>query len=198
LSTPTLPNSGPRLPYPYRLNGDRISIPLMKDLGWQELGILPVRSGKVWVGDAQFAASEGDGEVVELAPGNYEGRIRRLNFDGDIRVSHLQLVQVGAVPQRGAQIGETWADTASQGVCDFEIYRLVSADYEPYWEQSEAALTSGEPGRYVHDAEREAVLIHTESGWGDGTFKLFELIDDGRRVGIEVEMIDPDDPFPDD
>lgn len=173
------------------------SLPPPKDLGWQELGNLTVRSGKVWVGDAQFAASENDGTIVDLMPGEYESRIRWLGFDGDRRVSHLVLARVGSNPLRGPQIGETWADTASQGVCDFEIYRLVSDPYDPYWEKAEEALTSGEPGRYVHDAEKDAVLIHTSSGWGDGEFKLYELMDGDERCGVEVEMIDLEDPYPD-
>lgn len=88
-------------------------------------------------------------------------------------------------------MGETWADTASQGVCDFEIYSKFTADYEAYFEVAEGTFYEDEPHRYVHDAAAEAVLLITSSGFGDGSFKLFELVEGGTRVGLEVEMIEP-------
>ncbi len=87
----------------------------VEDLGWTTLGTLNVESGRVWVGDASFAPSEQDGEIVDLPPGEYEGRVRWVSIDGQELEANLVFARPGLETTRGSEIGETWADTASQG-----------------------------------------------------------------------------------
>jgi len=166
---------------------------LGEHIGWTVLGNLPVKSGRVWVGDAAFAPNEADGEVVELAPGEYEGRVRWLRFGHDERAANLVLVPSGAAFTRGEQLGTTWADTATQGVCDFNLFQAAIVDEEEYREAYELQVEFKGSQRFAYG---DAVLLVTSSGFGDGSFKLFELVHEGRRVGIEVEMIGPDEPYP--
>lgn len=153
---------------------------------WLVLGDLPVTSGRIWVGDVQFAPIERDGEVVDVPVGVYEVSI--MWGDGDSEAI-LRAVLKGTEAERGIQIGETWADTASQAVCDFEAYRAaVGDDHNAYWEKADMAILSEIPGRYEHAPG--AVLVHCTSGDGDGTFPLYEMVSGGKRVGIEVDFYD--------
>lgn len=163
------------------------------DMGWTDLGTLTVSSGRVWVGDAAFAPHEADGKVVELPSGEYEGRVRWLRYGQDERAANLVLVPPSAEFTRGEQLGTTWADTATQGVCDFELLQAALTDEEEYREAYELEVEVKGSQRFAYG---NAILLVTPSGFGDGTFKLFELVHEGRRIGIEVEMIGPDEPYP--
>lgn len=151
---------------------------------WMVLGDLPITSGRMWVGDVQFAPIEEDGEVVDVPVGIYEVSV--MWGDGDSEAI-LRAVLKGTEAERGEKIGETWADTASQAVCDFEAYgTAVGEDHNAYWEKSDMAILSEIPGRY--ELAPGAVLIHCTSGDGDGTFPLYEIASEGNRVGIEVDF----------
>jgi hypothetical protein len=68
---------------------------------------------------------------------------------------------------------------------------------ERYLELSEENLVDFDQWtRYELDAEKNAVLIACSSGFGDGTFSLYELVQDGERCGLEIEMIGPDEEYP--
>jgi hypothetical protein len=177
--------------------GDRSRIiPKGSETGWGYIGDL-VCGGRLWVGDAQFAPIEGSGEIVDVLPGTYEGYIKQIDYGADIRASRFRIVLAEADAELGAELGETWADTGTQGVCDFDTYSAaIPGDWEEYWQGAEATVMANEFGRYVLDGASDAVLIFTTAGFGDGTFKLFELLADGRRCGIEVEMIPPGTEYP--
>lgn len=164
---------------------------------WIPFATVPNRSGKLWVGDVQFAPNEEDGAIVEVPPGEYRCSIKELRFsDGDVRVSRLRGCIAGSSPVLGPQIGTTWADTASQAICDFEVYK-AAAEADPEYEEAANDNLWVQDLHNVYEHVPGAVIAFCSSGWGDGTFKLFELLENGRRVGVEIEMLDKDDPLPD-
>jgi len=167
---------------------------------WISVGRFQVKSGRIWLGDAQFAPIEQDGLVLNVPVGSYEVFVRQLRVsNGEIRNSRLRVCLEGRACTLGAEVGKTWADTASQGVCDFEIYRLEAGpDYNAYWDRAEYALTRGKPYDVFHLNESAgATLVFCDSAWGDGEFTAYELIDGDERSGVEIEMMDEQDPLPD-
>ncbi len=46
------------------------------------------------------------------------------------------------------------------------------------------------------ELEAGTKVVYTPSGFGDGTFTVFELRAAGELVGLEVEFIAPETPYP--
>lgn len=168
---------------------------------WIEFGDLNLISGQLWVGDAQFAPFQQHGLVVDLQKGHYVASIQKMDFGSDdplragVRVSRLRLAAKNSHPRIGDQIGKTWADSGTQGVCDFQVYsKAMPKSEEAYWKLIESPLVDFEYSTsFVLDAKTGAKLLLASSGFGDGEFRVFELVERGERCGIEIELIGPDE-----
>ena len=165
---------------------------------WLEFCKLELKGARMLVVDAQFVPSEKDGLVVELPAGNYAVQAVVTNFGGDRRIARLRVRLPGGDPQLGAQIGETWTDTASTGICDLETFaKAWGTDNEASYRIIEPFLDTGaEFGVAELEAASGAVMPFVNSGFGDGSFAVFELTENGRRTGFEVEFITADEKYP--
>ncbi len=92
----------------------------------------------------------------------------------------------------------TGTDTANVGLCDFDVFaRACGGDHEASWEIISPAIEEAEIlGIAVLDEEAGAVMPFVRSGFGDGTFPVFELVSNGSRVGFEITFIKPGTPYP--
>lgn len=114
-------------------------------------------------------------------------------------MSRLRVVARSAEPELGAQLGKTWSDTARTGVCDYVLCKQAWGDDDDRaWQVVGPTLEQVSTGVAVLDRDAGAILPFVESGFGDGEFPVFELRDlsSGLRVGIEVELIVQDTPYP--
>lgn len=158
-----------------------------KKTAWTILGDVPISSSRMWIGDAMLAPIPEDGEVVDVPEGTYEVSVFWIDTAYGEREAILRAVLKGEQAERGKRIGETWADTASQAVCDFEAYSdAVGDDHDAYQEAAALAMFAERPGLYT--LAPDAILAHCSSGPGDGTFPLYEMVSGGRRVGIELDF----------
>jgi hypothetical protein len=133
------------------------------------------------------------GVIIDLEPDTYEVARQKMDFDGDVRVATMRVVKPKADFVRGPSLGESWADTATQAVCDYEVYKAAYEELgdEAYWEKFDDALCTDDGDVVNLDPDKGVVLFITSSGWGDGHFPVFELFQEGKRVGVEIEMIAP-------
>jgi TPR repeat protein len=158
---------------------------------WLDFCDLVLKGGNILIVDAQFVPSEKDGLLVKLPPGNYSVQAKAVNYGGDVRMARLRVFQNGTAPALAEKIGESWTDTAKTGICDFETFSQVwgtddDASYkmiEPFFD------TEDEFGMATLDQACNAVMPFVSSGFGDGSFPVFELQADGQRVGFEIEFI---------
>lgn len=185
------------------MRGDNSKTPLTwEESDWISFAHVSIPSGKLWVGDPEYVPDPSNGKVVEVTPGVYECFIKKIVFsDGEERAMRLRASLVGTSPDLGEQIGETWADTAAQAVCDSEQFAEALKEEDAFGDEAEyregiwEGLSEGRLGGYW-EYNPDAGLAFCSSGWGDGRFKLFELMEGGQRRGVEVEMIDSNDPLP--
>lgn len=162
---------------------------------WLHFGDFPIISGKLWAGDAQFAPSPDDGVMVDVPTGTYDVAVKLIHYGEDTRVSRLRAWLSGTNPTLGAEVGETWADTGTQAFCDqVEYDKECGEDFDAYWERVEEVI-SGHDVAIVALSDN-AAMPFVQSGFGDGEFKLFELLESGSRVGVELEMIGANEPYP--
>lgn len=165
---------------------------------WLDFCELVLKGSKVLCADAQFAPSADDGVLVELSSGKYLVQAKCVDYGGDKRVSRLRILREHVVPALGAQLGETWTDTARTGVCDFAVFTNAwGTDNDASFEKISPAFNTSEPfGIAILDKTSGAVLPFVDSGFGDGTFPVFELVVDEKRVGLEIEFIAPGTAYP--
>ena len=144
----------------------------------------------MYIGDAQFPPELTGMDPIDVPPGEYEVSV--FTAVNTPLASRMRAVLVGSRPKRGKQLGETWADTGTQGIGDFAAFKAlpeVDEEDEPsiYDEFDDDDESYYDTGRlYVRDAEAGAVLAWWPTGSGDGDFPVYELTHKGKRCGIEV------------
>jgi len=166
-------------------------------LDWQSIGTLKLEN-RLFVGDGQMAPTE-PGAILDMPPGDYDVSIREIVYANDRRVANLRVLKDGAAETEREEFidQETYADSGTQGVCDYENYLKAYQkwDEDEYFEKFNDSLCPDVYGVTPLDPETNAVLFMSVSGFGDGTFPIYELRADGVRVGIDVQFIDPDKPY---
>lgn len=167
---------------------------------WLPFCTLSLQGPQLLVIDADFAPAAEDGILVDLPSGRYNVSARVLDYGADKRVSRLRVAREGASVRLGDLLGTTWTDTAKTGVCDYHAYLDAwGADNEAAWTIVGPTLeNAGTHGIAVLDEARGAVLPFVSSGFGDGEFPVYELLDEasGARVGVQIEFMPPDLPYP--
>lgn len=165
---------------------------------WLRLGEFVLLSGRMIAVDVH-AGSPDDSPVVDLPPGRYRAECQGVAYGRGRWVSRLRAVREGCDGLLGAVVGEAWADVANIGLADLEPFAVYSAALleaeagAPIFRRLESITTVG----MLHlDPPGGAWMPLVESGWGDGTFPVFELVDRGERVGLEVEFIPHGTPYP--
>ena len=159
--------------------------------GWLDFCEFSLRGSSILVVDASFVPSADDGLLIELPPGKYKVQAQVLDYGGDRRPARLRVQLAGSNAALGAEIGKTWTDTATTGICDFEIFSAAwGEDNDASFEIIRPALEDHHHhGLAVFDAAVGAVMPFLHSGFGDGNFPVYELVAAGQRVGFEVEFI---------
>jgi hypothetical protein len=123
-----------------------------------------------------------------------------VTYGQDTRVAALRVVLLDATGDREGQIGSTWTDTAATGVSDYgaATVALNALGRDEFYDRILAAVhqVTGEPVGVVTWVRDQAEMPFAMSGFGDGTYPVFELMADETRVGVEVEFIAQGIPYP--
>lgn len=134
-----------------------------------------------------------DGLRVSLEAGDYYAQVRGFTRGVERRCARLRVARYGCLPEkRGQVLGNVSTDMATLGFYDPKAFSaLLRAGSEEFFEWGERVLDPNAPtcGVLVYDLKKSAILPYVQSGFGDGTFPVFELLNDGQRVGFEVEFI---------
>lgn len=147
------------------------------------------------IGDEEYENTE-----IPAAPGVYSVECKGVAFGGDKRVAAMRAYPKGVNVMRGKKIGSIPVDLGGVSVVDIKTVKpSMDEDEERYEEWLEDLL-------YDFD-DYSAVKIHqwkptmtkipnAESGFGDGEYDVYELLNDGAVVGMEVEFIAEDEEYP--
>ena len=149
------------------------------------------------ISDFQFVPSKKDGLIVKLPPKLYSIEAKGVSYEGDRRIAGLRVIQKGVSGTRGKKIGKTWVDTGLTSVCEFERFsrewKALGKDAE---EKLEEEYGKGADCGVFRLSKKGSPVLYASSGFGDGTFPVFELRDGTKRVGFEVEFITANQPYP--
>lgn len=180
--------------------GDAVHGAIGRETEWLGFTQLDLSDGKLLICDLEFLMIEEE-LLVELSSGRYEVQAKIMEYPGDRRVSRLRLLPAGVAASLGEPLGETWTDTAQTSVWDVTAMtrayeRRGMSDDALHDLVEKARDEQGRCGVLDLDAAQGAVAPFVDSGFGDGTFPVFALIADGRRVGVEIEFIAANEPYP--
>ncbi len=145
--------------------------------------------------DFDDTAEDAPSLMIPIAGGEYEVRLQMANYGLECRTSGLRMAPSGASVARGEQLGTTATDTAVTALLDPEEFRRAWPALADRWE-TEFADELIQYDWAVIPLDERAVVILTTSGYGDGTYPVFALVDEkGAPAGFEVEFFPVDMPY---
>jgi hypothetical protein len=165
---------------------------------WLDFCDITLKGASFLVVDASFLPSEEDGVVVKAPRGRYIVQAKVMDYGCDRRISRLRVMVPGSDPELGEELGDTWTDTAQTAICDFEVFSAAwgDDDDEAYEKISDDLMDAESFGVAVLDDRTGAAAPFVSSGFGDGSFPVFELREGKRRVGFEIEFIKEGERYP--
>ncbi len=98
---------------------------------------------------------------------------------------------MGSGPVLGDKLGEVAVDHAFVGFIDYVPFlATIKDDFERYEEwtmtQLDDELALNFSGEIEFCGEK---LVYVKSGDGDGNYPVYELVEDGRTVGLECVFV---------
>ena len=156
---------------------------------WKRVGELRISGSRVYVGDSWAIRDEA--MAIPVTPGTYEFDVECFSYGADERVAVLRGRLQGSAPDGSREASEFTVDAASAGVMD--------ADAVDQWAQRDAAAFEAwqrsftESGSDIGLFPCEAIdsaMVHTTTGFGDGSYRVVSLLQGGRPVGFEARFLE--------
>ncbi len=165
---------------------------------WLEFCNLELPGAVLFVFDPGILPDEAKGCKVELFPGRFSIFAKVITYWNDSRISRLRISPFGTQPIMGKRLGSAPTDLGFIGISDYATY--IAA-----WERDRNAFQTSvsneipESGRYKvaklgSDPAVEVPFV--ESGFGDGRYSVYALLDGETRIGAEVVFIRSEKPYP--
>jgi hypothetical protein len=165
---------------------------------WLEFTTLELSGGVLFVFDPGMLPGEAKGCKIELPPGHFSIHVKVITYWVDSRIARLRVFPRGARPTIGKRLGSAATDLGYIGVSDYAAY--VAA-----WEKDRVAFQKTvsneipESGRFnvaKLGSDPSVEVPFVESGFGDGRFSVYALLEGEARVGAEVVFIRSKKPYP--
>ena len=172
-------------------------------LGWFPLATLTVTSGFIWTGDPTFVAAmtielveehlDEESGFIGLPTGDYRVDVQLVAFGESRWIARLRICRDGVdSPTLAGTITEAGTDSALIGVCD---PRAMAACFAARFKSHDDAVLFVERypfhrcGVCLPNGSKGAPLIYVQSGFGDGSGPVIELVHAGVRAGIELPFM---------
>jgi len=164
---------------------------------WMPVGTISVVTGILWAADPCSGWSIEDSST-QVPNGTYWVEVRVMSIRGSRRISRVR-ARLSDVkkPDLGQVVWRTANDTAHVGIADLpaldEALEHLAADdprgIDGVWNDVIPHELNEEVGVFQPLAADPATMIYVASGLGDGSWPVHELLDQSRRIGIEIEFI---------
>jgi hypothetical protein len=133
-------------------------------------------------------------------PGVYTVECRGVQYAGDLRIAGVRAFPAGAKVTRGEKIKEIPVDLGGIAVVDIATLEPSTKEVEEeYMDWLEDVLygSNGESQTATQVWEPTGTKIPVvASGFGDGSYPVYQLVRNGTVVGLEAEFIAAGSPFP--
>lgn len=159
---------------------------------WNEVTRIDVRGSIVIAKDAMVMLdvdqTSPEWPSVSCVPGEY---ILEINVPTPFHAHRSRIRKVDADPVAGKEIGTVEIDNGFIGFVDYEFFlAMARKDLEAYEEwtmmQLDDELALNFSGEIAFCGEK---LVYVKSGDGDGSYPVYELVEDGEVIGMECVFI---------
>ena len=165
-------------------------------IDWQVIGAITPCAGTVCLGDANLFPDYL--REFPLANSLHTVQVRRLDFDGDVRICALRLFS-GQPFILGEAVGEVSSDCASVCVtalpCPLTEFQDVFLKHPPLDREMEFHCDD-DAGAATLSSQPPVDVIYCSTGFGDGSFSVHRLLLAGTPAGYQITFIRDDDPYP--
>lgn len=137
-----------------------------------------------------------DGVAVRVPSGSYAISVEIQAYGCDGRVSRLIVSLPGSNGKRGKSAGSFGVDVASAAVCDGDVLESFATEHEDRWQAwldgfiQQPLEQKGLLGHYPCEPAATDIF-HTSTGFGDGSYPVYPLVEEGRVVGAEAVFLFP-------
>jgi hypothetical protein len=164
------------------------------EVAWTSVGDLAVRGARIYVGDSWAIAA--DSISFAVPSGRYEITAECFAYGTDGRVARLRGLLPGRRHDAARLEGEFGVDVASAGVIDADsLDRWADSDEQAFEEWCEQFVNSRLKDQSVagfHPCPGAGVsMVHTSTGFGDGSYRAFTLTAGAETVGFELVFLEP-------
>lgn len=173
-----------------------------RESDWLDVTELPLLNGKVSVVDASCAAQSSCASTHKCSSGCYMVSVKLMEYGCDRRVSRIRLCLPKSQPDLGRKTGEIGVDCATIGIWDAPFASDYHRNKEACLKKIAIAgrkLCLPWKRRLCVNARLTAgggSMVIAETGFGDGTYPIYELRHVGKRVGLEIVFIKPEQRYP--
>lgn len=169
------------------------SVPQGSESDWIEFASFHILSGKLRVSDPMFFRDLPPAPTFDVECGTYRVLAKTMTYPEDIRVSRLRAI-LREPATVGRRLNYVSVDFAQVGIFDPVILDEAAEKMDNADEKKMlAALDSiQEFGIASLGSDPCAIMPLAVSGFGDGGYPIYELLNEGKRVGVEVVFIGPE------
>ncbi len=136
---------------------------------------------------------------VECLPGSYALEAECFRYGTDGRVARVLAMRSGRRGERGALYGEFGVDVGNACIFDHDaIEGYVDSDEDGFdrWGQEYIVDAAPSFSGSIPCTPAKSTIVYFASGFGDGTYSVYELRDDDGIVGAEVVFLNELEPYP--
>ncbi len=140
-----------------------------------------------------------DAVAVICPSGQYALEAECYCYGDDKRVARVMATVSGRHGERGALYGEFGVDVGNACIFDYDaIEGFADADAEAFDEWGRHHIVDGARSLSgsIPCATAKSTLVYFASGFGDGTYSVYERRDDYEVIGAEVVFLTGEETYP--
>lgn len=139
-----------------------------------------------------------DAVPVVCPSGRYGLEAECFRYGSDARIARVMATLAGRQGERGSLYGEFGVDVASACIFDYDAiegYADSAGDAFEQWVEDNIPGRMTDPSGTIACVPAKTSVEYFASGFGDGTYPVYELRDDYEIVGAETVFLEPGEPY---
>lgn len=166
-----------------------------KESDWLPFCNMDVRGGHLQMVEKRILGSTYDENSVSIPvePGPFVVDCRVLSYGGDRRISRMRVRPKSAEVTLGPSAGAIRVDAGGIAITDVDVFAPSVEDHEDKYKKWIEDVLFGKLATttigVLHWKPAKTDIPYTSGGFGDGTYKIFQLMLRKHAVGLEVEFI---------
>ena len=171
-----------------------MKIRVSQETKWNEVAEIEIRGRRIVVKDAMIMLGDEETEpgwpFVFVDPGQF---VVEIHLPRDWHCGRFRVRRQDSTPALGKVIGSLNIDHAKAAFIDYDTFHsIVCEDLNAYEEWTGTELDDELALNFSGQIKfGDTPLVYVKSGVGDGTYPVFELVENAATVGLECRFDTP-------